>query len=416
MRFKDNESGQTLAITALCMVGFMGFVAMGVDVGVLFHTRWELQTAADAAATAAAVEYLRNGYNSGAAITVGTAAATANNVNDGNTMTPSVTVNANPISPTSHQGCVGTNCYFEAIVSKPNPTVFYRAFMSIWKGTTSSAFTVAARAVAGTPGSATNCMYLTNNNPTGTAFQASGSYFINAPGCGLYVNTISPSAMSQNGNSGNIDVASVSSVGPASGLSGVNFSSGTVQSVGVIPQTIPFTNITPPTVPTTCPAGGALTASTGPGCYSGSVTIGGGVILQAGTYFFTGDLTINGSVTGHGVAFYLTSNTGTFTVKPGSATLDLTPPTSPLTNPFNGVSVYMPLGNKTTIKFQAGSSTGAISGFIVAPGATFKMQDNGGPMNVGGLVVDNIDDGPAQLNLTGNSSSTSPLKTVSLVE
>ena len=413
MRSKDNESGQTLVITALCMIGFMGFIALGVDVGVLFHTKWELQNAADAAATAAAVEYLHNGYSTSGAITVGTAAATANNVNDGNTMTPSVTVNANPISPTSHQGCVGTNCYFEAIVSKPNPTIFYRAFFSIWRGSTSSAFTVSARAVAGTPGTATGCMYLTN--PTGTVFQANGNYQIHASGCGLYVNSSSSSAMTGNGAKGRVSVATVSAVGSTSGYT-ANFPTGTVLTGGVIPQTIPFTNITPPTVPTTCPAGGALTASTGPGCYSGSVTIGGGVILQAGTYFFTGDLTINGSVTGHGVAFYLTSNTGTFTVKPGSATLDLTPPTSPLTNPFNGVSVYMPLGNKTTIKFQAGSSTGAISGFIVAPGATFKMQDNGGPMNVGGLVVDNIDDGPAQLNLTGNSSSTSPLKTVSLVE
>ena len=255
MRFKDNESGQVLVITAVCMIAFLGFVALGVDVGVLFHTRWELQTAADAAATAAAVEYLHNGYNSAAAITAGTAAATANNVNDGITMTAAVTVNANTNSPVSHRGCSGTNCYFEAIVSKPNSTVFYRAFLSIWRGSSNSPFTVSARAVAGTPGTATGCLYLTN--PTGQVFQANGNYSINASGCGLYVNSSSSSAMSQNGNSGSIDVASVSSVGPASGLSGVNFSSGTVLTPGVIPQTVPFTNLIPPT-PTGCvtPAAG----------------------------------------------------------------------------------------------------------------------------------------------------------------
>src|ERR1035441_8356944 len=103
MRLKDNESGQVLVITAVCMIGFMGFLALAVDVGVLFHTRWQLQTAADAAATAAAVEYLHNGYNSASAITAGANAATANNVSDGNTMTPTVTVNANAASPASHK-------------------------------------------------------------------------------------------------------------------------------------------------------------------------------------------------------------------------------------------------------------------------------------------------------------------------
>jgi hypothetical protein len=111
----------------------------------------------------------------------------------------------------------------------------------------------------------------------------------------------------------------------------------------------------------------------------------------------------------------MTSNTGTFTVNPGNATINLSPPTAS-TNPFNGVSLYMPYGNKTTIGFQAGSSSGSMTGFIVAPGATFSMQDHGGSMTIGGLVVDNIDNGPAVLTLTGYSATSSPLKTVSLVE
>ncbi len=56
MRFKDNESGQVLVITAVYMVLFLGFLAFAIDVGILFHTRWQLQVAADSAATAAAVQ------------------------------------------------------------------------------------------------------------------------------------------------------------------------------------------------------------------------------------------------------------------------------------------------------------------------------------------------------------------------
>lgn len=408
-KFRDNEKGQVLVITAVCMVALLGFLALAVDVGVLFHTRWELQTAADAAATAAAVEYVYNGNSRSGAITAGTNAATANNVNDGNTMTPSVTVNANPISPAAHKVCSGTTCFFEAVVSKPNPTFFYRAFFSLWSGSSSSGFTVSARAVAGTTGNATGCIYLTD--AAGTAFTANGKYQINASGCGLYVNSTSSSAMTGKGSSGSIDVASVSAVGSTSGYT-ANFASGTTMTSDVLPEAIPFTGINPPS-PTGCvaPSGGKLTSSTGPGCYSGAVTIGGGITLSAGTYIFTGDVTINGSVSGTGVAFDIT--TGALTVKPGSATINLTPPTS---GTFNGVSIYMPATNSNTIGLQAGSATGTIAGFIVAPGATFTMQDNGGSMTIGGLVVDNIDNGPAQLDITGYSPASSPLKTVALVE
>ena len=37
-------------------------------------------------------------------------------------------------------------------------------------------------------------------------------------------------------------------------------------------------------------------------------------------------------------------------------------------------------------------------------------------MTIGGLVVNDIDDGPAVLNITGYSPATSPLKYIALVE
>jgi Flp pilus assembly protein TadG len=123
-----SEEGQVLVVTALCMVAFLGFLALATDIGALYNSKRQLQTAADAAATAAAVRYLSlyNTDNSNAAaaqasaITAGQAAATANVPGS----TPTVSVNTNPVSPTVHQHCVAPNCYFEAIVSAPNPTVF----------------------------------------------------------------------------------------------------------------------------------------------------------------------------------------------------------------------------------------------------------------------------------------------------
>jgi hypothetical protein len=411
MRFKDNECGQVMVITALYMVGSLGFLAFAIDVGILFHTRWQLQVAADAAATAAAVEYLHNGYNSTAADAVGNAAALANNASDGNTMTANVVVNANAVSPSSHKGCAGTTCFFEAIVSKPNPTIFYRTFFALWKSADGGAFTVSARAVAGTPSTTTGCMYLAGS--TGNVFDANGNYQINAPGCGLYVNSSSSSAMTGNGNKGKVNVASVTAVGSTSSYS-ANFPPSTTMTGNVIPQTIPFTSFTAPTAISCVTApGNTITASTGPGCYNGNVTIGGGAILAAGTYIFTGNVTINGSFTAHNVAFDI--NSGTFNVNPGNATIDWTPPTSS-TDPFNAISIYQPLTNTNAIQLQAGSVSGSITGFIVAPGAQLSMQDNGGSMTIGGLVVASINNGPATLTITGYSPSTSPLKLVTLVE
>jgi hypothetical protein len=95
--------------------------------------------------------------------------------------------------------------------------------------------------------------------------------------------------------------------------------------------------------------------------------------------------------------------------------MDISAPTDP-TNTYNGILVYQPITNKNTLFFEAGSSSGTFSGFVYAPGATLSMQDNGGGLSLDGLVVNAIDNGPAALTITGYSSSTSPLKVVTLVE
>jgi hypothetical protein len=411
MKFKDKESGQVLVITAFCMIGLMGFLALAVDVGVLYRTRWQLQTAADAAATAAALEYLHNGYNTASAITAGTNAATANNLSDGNTLTATVTVNTNPNSPSSHKvagGCTGSTCFFQAVVSKPNPTIFYRTFFALWKNSDGGAFTVAARAVAGTPGVSQGCGYLTA--PTGSSLTVTGNWSIDASSCGLYINSSSSSVEDDTGKAAKSGVKAqyVEVVGPLP--NDVTIASGSNAVVSqVLPQTIPFSNVTPPT-PTGCVAKTNLTGNVSQGCYSGNLTIGN-ANLGSGLYVFTGNVTINGAVTGTGVT--LDINQGTLTIKPGSSTVTLSAPTS---GPYNGLVIYQPLTNTNALFLQAGSTTGNLTGFIYAPGATLTMQDNGGALTLGGLVVNDINNGPAKLIINGYSPTTSPLKVVALVE
>jgi len=413
------ENGQTFVLTALCMTCFMGFMALAVDVGILFNTRRKLQTAADAAATAAALRYLSlydaNNNNQTAEIAAANTAGSAAGQSNVSGSTVTVAVNTNPASPAAHTGCVGTNCYFEAIVSQQNSTIFYSTFFSMFQGRGASPFTVKARAVAGTPGASDFCIYLTE--ATGSAYSAHGKYRINAPGCGLYVNSTSSTAMSGKGNAGTVDVAEVAAVGPTSGYS-VNFAAGTQVTGGVTPATLPFSWITTPT-PTGCvtPAGGTLSGTVNPGCYNGNVSIGNAT-LNPGLYVFTGNVSFkNSSVTGNGVTLDIT--TGTLTMQPGNGTLSLTAPTSgDGTNGtgIDGVVIYMPPANTNTLSLQAGSTDMTLTGFIYAPGAQVTVQDNGGSTSVGGLIVDSIDSGPSPINVTGYTPSTTALKVVALVE
>jgi len=396
------------------MVCFMGFMALAVDVGILFSSRRKLQNAADAAATAAALRYINTytGTNGSAAqaaaIDAGNKAGQANV--SGSSV--SVAVNTNPASPAAHRGCVGTDCYFEAIVSQQNPTFFYSAFYALWKGQSAGTVGVGARAVAGAPGAADNCIYLTNKN--GTALKVQGNWKIDASNCGVYINSSSSTVEDDTGKAANsgVSAASISIVG--SMPNNVTIAPGSSPTVlQTLPQSVPFSDVPGPTVPATCPApsGNKLTGTAAAGCYSGTVNLGNATLN--GLYIFTGDVTINGAVTGTNVTLAI-MNSGSLTIKPGGSTVNLTAPT---TGTYSGLVIYQPISNTNTIKMQAGSTRGTLGGWVYAPGATLSMQDNGGPtFTVGGLVVDHIDNGPASLTITGYTPSSSPIKYVALVE
>ncbi len=60
MKDSRSESGQVLVLTALCMTAFLGFMALAIDAGLLFRAKRNLQIAADAAATAGALDWKYN--------------------------------------------------------------------------------------------------------------------------------------------------------------------------------------------------------------------------------------------------------------------------------------------------------------------------------------------------------------------
>ena len=101
MRIVRDEVGQTLVLTALCLGVMLGFVALATDVGVMFHSRRNMQIAADSAAAAGALDYLYNGSTT-TAKAAAQSASSSNNFTNG-TNGAVVTVNIPRFERSEHR-------------------------------------------------------------------------------------------------------------------------------------------------------------------------------------------------------------------------------------------------------------------------------------------------------------------------
>jgi Flp pilus assembly protein TadG len=369
----SDQNGQTVVLTALAMTALLGFMALSLDVGLLFRAKRVVQVAADSAAVAATLDYL---YNNSAtsAQAAGKAAASQNGVTDG-TAGATVTISVPPIDGPN----LGSAGFVEAVVHQPNATFFMKLF-----GIRS--VNVAARAVAGTPTAGQACIWLMA--PSGTALSLQGSYDIEAPGCGLYVNSPDASALQITGNGGTLNAEFLDVVG---GSTSGHATKPTAPTLYTAPRKNPWGNLTGPT-PTN---GGCTTTDTtttsitgsvaGPGlnkaiCYTKAVTISGAT-MGAGTYTFESGVTISGTVTVNGGTLDVYS--GTFNEK-STSVLNVTAPTS---GTYDGIAIMQPSTNTTAMQVQFGASGQTLDGYIYAPGALVSLHDNGGGITATGIVA-----------------------------
>lgn len=421
MRIRQDESGQVLVLTALSMAAILGFLALAIDVGLLFNTKRDIQIAADAAATAAALDYSFNASTS-SATTVADLAANANGV-----ATSNVTVNfgSSGSITTPYHNSAG---YVEVIISQPSQTFFMRAF-SLWTGGNKFAkVPVAARAVAGTPGPSNACVYILD--PTADdALDLQGSFTVTAANCGIVVDSNASDALNFTGGGGTLTAGSVSVVGGDSGHTG---DSTPAPVTGATPVNNPLPNLTGPIPPAGCTYTSSATsvASGNPSisaggviCYTKAVSMSN-VTLAPGIYVFENGVTLGGTITSGttGVPGGTTLDVygGSFNLNTGT-TLAVTPPTS---GSLEGVVLMQPASNSNEIQIQKGDSFGSLSGIIYAPTAELYLQDSGGDKSGGvtlntDLIVGTLFDKTATLTINSYSQSNptlTPLKAVSLVE
>jgi Flp pilus assembly protein TadG len=424
MRFRD-ESGQTLVLAALMGVLLLGFMALALDVGLLFNARRKVQIAADAAATAGAQAYLNYGYDAAAPGDslqqwVSAAAKTAsaqNGVADGSNGT-TVTASTPPTDGV-HQSAG----YVEVLVSQPNPTVFMGPFSKLIGGSNFSTVTITTRAVAGSPSISQGCIFVLSTTAC-PAMTLQGSFTVTANKCGVVVDSPCSNALHFTGGGGTLTAGWV---GVAGGVGGSSGDSTPTPVTGIVPVTNPLQAVTPPD-PTrlscSAPSGGKLTGTVNAGastvCYSGNVTISNATLT--GTFVFTGNVTLDGTLNSGGSGVTLDINSGTLQENTGT-TMNLVAPTSS-SNPYQGIVLMAPLSNTSTLEFDKGAAGGTFTGIIDAPGANLYLHDSGGDTSGGltinsDLVVGTLDDQTATFTVNSYSatnSTTTPLKSVSLVE
>ena len=358
-RLRRLEHGQVLALVTMSIVILLGFLALAVDVGMLWSTRRYMQTAADAAAVAAAVA-LREGDD---VITAGRRAATHNSFTDGSS---SVTVTIN--NPPILGPYAGNANYVEAIVEQPQPTYFLRAL-----GYTT--VDVSTRAVSGEINGPA-CMYSLDPTNSKTFSESGGTSSIVA-NCGLLVKSTSTDGLDVSGG-GTLSASSIGVVATA-----YNNSSSTITPTPVTkiaPFGDPLAGVPQPTVGT-CNAlttsGHGYTSTGGDtisqGTYCGGITVSGGktLNLNPGTYVLLGGgLVVSGSsnLIGSGVTFFNTVWTAS----------------DPSADDVGNANQYKP------IVFSGGSSTaltapssGSLQGILFYQDRNLPSGDTGpsGPQN-----------------------------------
>ncbi len=377
------EAGSVTILVAVAIAAILGIIGLAIDVGQLRLAKQRLQTTADAAALAGALElrFCAGTANCSVLTAAAQDALTENaftgstlltNCAAGSTTSLTITVNNGPCalgSANPHNGNLG---YVETVISQPQPTYFVRIL-----GITS--VLIQARAEA-SPASSHNCVYTLG--ASGTDILINGSGNLTMQSCGVVDDSSASQALLVNG-SAHVLARSIGIVGHYQVNGSVVLKP--TPNVGITSVSDPLASLPSPTFSAnSCQANpsinGSGSFSIGPAiaggtvCYKG-LTINGtpNVTLSPGLYIIDGAVVLNGSgsITGTGVTLYFPSG-GSYTDN-GSETLNLTAPTS---GTYDGILFYQDRSNKQQVIFN-GSSNSSINGIFYAPSASVTINGSG---------------------------------------
>jgi Flp pilus assembly protein TadG len=309
-RLWRDEMGGVALVAGLAMPMLIGVIGVGVDFGVWFHMKDDMQHAADSAAVAAAINNTKTYATEAKSVTARYGYA------DG--------VDGIRVTVASGQTCPdGTNDCYRVTIDKAKAPAYFSAML----GYTGTALSSTAVAIGNIP----LCILSLNATDSG-AVDMNGNPVVNGATCGLQANSTSTSGLTQEGKP-QATLRRISVSGGYTG-NGYNVTPLTNQKVIADPYTTTLVAAFPPYTACTDFKGLDIKNDTtiSAGTYCGGIHINSSakVTMQPGIYVMNGGpLWINGgaTVTGTEVMIGLTGDGATLYAE-GNATLNLTSPTS----------------------------------------------------------------------------------------
>jgi Putative Flp pilus-assembly TadE/G-like len=358
-RFLADRNANTAIIFALSLPVLVGAAGLGVETGYWYFKQRELQTAADVAAIAGAVEK-RSGKTYAQIQAAATTEATEHGYVPG-----TITVNNPPTSGSN----INTDSV-EVLLTMPTTRFFSQIYSE-------SQVTLHARGVAQASVGGEACILALDPTANGAVtFTGNNLTLIN--GCNTMSNSLSNSAVIVNG-SADVTVPCMLSAGGVSSDEGLTLTDCAEPQSNMTPANDPYAGLPQPAVSGPCltlPSGnGAATLS--PGRYCGGGNLKGVKTFQPGVYVMDGgDFRINAGadVSGSGVTFFMTNDATTnFN---GTASIDLAAPT---TGTYKGVLFYGDPDNSfsssTLIKFN-GTADSTLTGALYFPNQSVEFLGN----------------------------------------
>ncbi|MGD0291038.1 MAG: pilus assembly protein TadG-related protein [Candidatus Binataceae bacterium] len=405
---RRQHSGQVVILAVFSMLALIGICGVVVDVGVLYSTRRQMQTAADAAAIAGA-NALQTSQSSNYQVAATDVAGLDGFSNGQNGVTVTVAPPATDPGP-------ATLSYVEVNITQSVPMYFLRVLGY-------NNFNVSTQAIAGTVNGPA-CIYALDPSASDAVY-LNGNININSS-CGLIDDSSSSTGLYANGN-GTIQTTSIGVVGNYNSTSLGNMIFSPTPKTNIAPVPDPLAAVQEPTVPTCTEAATTVTGTKSisgiqttvnltPAVYSGGISSSGAIIttlnFATGTYgngiSFTGAIITNADFNpgqyqnggGSGAAITLNGNntvnfaSGTYTF---CGPLSISGNVSVTLQPglyYGGISIT---GNNT-VTFEPGTYILAGGGLSVTGNST--LSGTGITFyNTSGLG------GYTPINLTGNETA-----------
>lgn len=340
-----SRKGNVSVIFALASPLLIGSAAFAVETGYWYGKQHQLQSAADDAAFAAALEN-RAGSSFGQ---IQTAALNVAAQNGYDASQGGLTVE----TPPSSGAYAGSRSAVSVTLTQTQPRFFSQVFSN-------APVIETARATAAYQTVSNACVLALSPNASQAAY-FSGNSSLSLNGCVVMSDSLAADAVYVWG-SGSLTADCVVSAGGVANHGGLTDTACSAPVTNAVPAPDPFASVPEPS--TSGPCLNASGSTLQPGVYCSSLDLKGDVTLAPGVYVLQGGLTIRGNanISGSGVTIYLAGSSNVFIN--GNATVNLSAPTS---GTYSGILFFGDRASSGVTNTFDGSANSQMTGALYFP-------------------------------------------------